>query len=169
MPTILLNGKPPADHERRCQGKSNVRKARCEKWALTGSKYCQFHGGRQRVVKVGRMKRVYSQHLGPTLKKRLEEMLDASHDDQVQLYEELALSRIMAQEAVALADIALSSADDRRSRTTFLPAVRRLSGSIRKNQRVALGWSGLDRVSEPCQQLAGLDPSAGGRASLLRQ
>ena len=112
MPTILLNGSPPADHERRCQGKSLVRKARCEKWALTGSKYCQFHGGRSRVSRVGRMKRVYSQHLGPTLKKRLEEMLDASHDDQVQLYEELALSRIMAQEAVALADIALSSAND---------------------------------------------------------
>ena len=113
MPTILLTGSPPEDHERRCQGKSNVRKARCLKWALKGSKYCKFHGGRQKLARIGNMKRVYSQYLGPTLKSRLEEMLDASHDDQVQLYEELAMSRVMAQEAIKLADIALSQADDK--------------------------------------------------------
>lgn len=55
------------------------------------------------------MGRFYSKHLGPTLKKQLEEFLEGTHDEQVQLYEELAMSRTMAVQAVKLAGAALEN------------------------------------------------------------
>lgn len=51
--------------------------------------------------------RFYCQKLGPTLRNKIEELLGTSHDDQVNVYEELALMRIAAAQAVKLAEPAL--------------------------------------------------------------
>ena len=45
----------------------------------------------------------YSKYLGPKLSERVREALNTPHDEQVSLYEELALTRTMACEALKLA------------------------------------------------------------------
>lgn len=49
------------------------------------------------------MSAFYSKHLGPKLSERVRELLDAPHDVQVSLYEELAVARASACEALKLA------------------------------------------------------------------
>ena len=49
------------------------------------------------------MSTFYSKHLGPKLSERVRELLDKPHDVQVSLYEELAVSRASACEALKLA------------------------------------------------------------------
>lgn len=44
----------------------------------------------------------YSKFLGPTLGARVHEILQQSHDEQMSLYEEVAMTRIAAQEAIKL-------------------------------------------------------------------
>ena len=50
-----------------------------------------------------RMSSFYSKHLGPKLSERVRELLNAPHDEQVSLYEELAVARASACEALKLA------------------------------------------------------------------
>lgn len=45
----------------------------------------------------------YSKYLGPRLSERVAELMGKSHDEQVSLYEELAVARATACEALALA------------------------------------------------------------------
>lgn len=44
----------------------------------------------------------YSKHLGPKLSERVKELLDQPHDEQVSLYQELAVTRATACEALKL-------------------------------------------------------------------
>ncbi len=93
------------DHPRRCHAIAKSRK-RCGRWALVTSDYCEFHGGRRSThSKTGkrRLPSYYSKYLGPKLKDRIEELLNKPHDEQVALYEELALARATAAEALLLA------------------------------------------------------------------
>lgn len=103
-----MSGAPPDGHERQCQSKSRKTRRRCKRWALTGSNYCQFHGGRRAAslyCRTGKRKlpNFYSKYLGPKLSERVRELLDAPHDEQVSLYQELALARSNACEALKLA------------------------------------------------------------------
>lgn len=103
----MISGGPPLGHARQCQAQSRIHKRQCRRWALKESKYCQFHGGRSSVARRTNLPRFYSQKLGPTLQRKIEELLGTSHDDQVNVYEELALMRIAAAQAVKLAEPAL--------------------------------------------------------------
>lgn len=100
-------GCPPDDHPRRCQAKARGSQDRCKRWALVGSNYCQFHGGRRtHTVKKGLPYR-YSKHLGPKLREAVDEFLAQPHHDQISLYEELAMLRLAATQAIRLAEPAL--------------------------------------------------------------
>ena len=103
-----MSGAPPEGHPNQCKAKSQRTRQRCRRWALVTSEYCQFHGGRRAAVfycKTGknRLPRFYSKFLGPKLKERVEELLNAPHDEQVSLYEELAIARSNACQALKLA------------------------------------------------------------------
>lgn len=103
------SGCPPPDHPRRCQAKSRRRQSRCQRWALKGSKYCQFHGGRRTESRGTNIPRIYSKYLGKTLKEELEAFLGQSHHQQVSVYEELAISRVAAAQALRLAEPVLTN------------------------------------------------------------
>ncbi len=103
-----MSGAPPEGHPNQCKAKSQRTRQRCRRWALVTSDYCQFHGGRRAAAlycKTGknRLPRFYSKFLGPKLKERVEELLNAPHDEQVSLYEELAIARSNACQALKLA------------------------------------------------------------------
>lgn len=99
---------PPEGHERQCKAKSQRTRVRCRRWALVGSNYCQFHGGRRAAAIYGRTGKrrlpiFYSKFLGPKLTKRVNELMNSPHDEQVSLYQELAVARSNACEALILA------------------------------------------------------------------
>lgn len=96
---------PYENHPRQCRATSHVTGKRCRRWALVGRKTCQFHGGRTGGIRTRRLKLpgFYSRYLGPKLSERVAELMGKSHDEQVSLYEELAVARATACEALALA------------------------------------------------------------------
>lgn len=96
---------PPEGHARQCQARSRVTGRRCRRWALRGRRTCQFHGGRSGGISHRRKKLAgfYSKYLGPKLSERVAELMAKTHDEQVSLYEELAVARATACEAMALA------------------------------------------------------------------
>lgn len=103
-----MSGAPPEGHENQCRSKSQRTRQRCRRWALRGSQYCQFHGGRRAAAlyaKTGkrRLPSFYSKYLGPKLSERVKELLDQPHDEQISLYQELAIARATAAEALKLA------------------------------------------------------------------
>lgn len=103
-----MSGAPPDGHANQCRAKSQVTRRRCRRWALRGSRYCQFHGGRRAVqiyCRTGerRLPNFYSKYLGPKLSERVRQLLDVPHDEQVSLYQELAVARASACEALQLA------------------------------------------------------------------
>lgn len=99
------------NHEHRCQALHKTTRERCKKYAVRGSKFCVQHGGRlkgrikpqNKVMSREFMSAGYLQHVGPTLKKQLEHFLSKPHDEQVSLYEELAVARATATQALKLA------------------------------------------------------------------
>lgn len=99
---------PPEGHIRQCQARSRVTRKRCRRWALRGASTCQFHGGRS-AIRFGMKKDLfkvsgfYGKYLGPRLSERVREALNKPHDEQVSLYEELAIARATACEALKLA------------------------------------------------------------------
>ncbi len=101
-------GIPSPDNPRRCKARSKVHKRRCMTWALKGSDFCRFHGGRMSlaykfkkgIYPVGGF---YSKYLGPKLTELVRANLNEPHDEQVALYQELAILRSAACEAIKLA------------------------------------------------------------------
>jgi len=99
---------PVEGHIRQCQARSSVTMRRCRRWALKHSNFCQFHGGRRALAY--RLKKgiynvpgYYSKYLGPKLSEQVKDALNRPHDEQVSLFEELAVSRGVATQALKLA------------------------------------------------------------------
>lgn len=103
MKTCSKGGGPPEGHERQCNAKSRVSQSRCRRWALKERKYCQFHGGRRRDARRNGLPTKYGKYLGDTLKKAVDDFLSEPHHEQVSVYEELAISRLAASQAIKLA------------------------------------------------------------------
>lgn len=101
-----LRGAPPDGSPYQCQAKSMHTGQKCRKWALKGRNYCQMHGGRNAKKKTS-LGFIYTGQLGPKLSDRMNRLLQQSHEEQVQLYEELALMRVAAQEAVRIVSATL--------------------------------------------------------------
>lgn len=125
-----LNGTPPEDHPRRCQHKAKGTGERCKKWALRDARFCRSHRGRydQRLQREGESnvdpRMFYKRHLRQTMRDALQEALDQDPSEQIQLYEELALCRMSAGQAVALWDAATAAyeAADEERKGKFLDA-----------------------------------------------
>lgn len=149
---MILNGPPPDGHERQCRATSRVSRQRCRKWALKGSNYCQFHGGRRKIATRKGMPSYYSKHLGPTLKAAMTELLEQPHDEMVQLYEELALARVQASQAVALAAPCFEPGTEIKAETKSL-AMEMLRSSI-------------DHVKDMCLAVQKLEQNAADKISL---
>jgi len=99
---------PPEGHPRQCKARSNKTQKRCRRWALQYSNFCQFHGGRRALSYqlhkgIYKLPSYYSKYLGPKLSERVHDALNKPHDEQVALFEELAISRSFAIEALKLA------------------------------------------------------------------
>jgi hypothetical protein len=101
------------NHPRRCQAKLKGGR-KCGNWAMKGIAYCKFHGGA--AVKAQREKisvtqprpkdmarlRFYSKRLGPKLEEFVAQCIEQPETEQLQLFEELALMRALAGEAIQL-------------------------------------------------------------------
>ena len=102
-----------SDHPRRC--KANTRRGRCWNWALVGASNCKWHSGRQQqkarvgTNNISKLPVFYSKHLTKTLKDHVSDSLGMDPDEQVALYEELALVRHVAGQFVKLYGAACDS------------------------------------------------------------
>ncbi len=144
---MLLNGAPPEGHERQCHARSRVTRERCRKWALTGREYCQFHGGRRSLAQSKGLPKHYTKHLGKTLKQKIEDLTEQSHHEQVQLYEELALMRIVAEQAVRLAEPVLMGDTKVDARTTML-AMSALGEALTGVKELVLAAAKIEKDAE---------------------
>jgi len=93
-----------APEQYRCRAKRRCG-LRCRGWAAKGRHYCRFHGGKNAAVRTDKMS-FYGKRLGKTLQAAVDEMTSAPPSEQLSLYEELALARVTASEAVSLYDAA---------------------------------------------------------------
>jgi len=125
---------------------------RCQKWALKGKLNCQFHGGRQQLVTNARRLKLpgfYSRYLGPKLSERVAELMSRSHDDQVSLYEELAVARATACEALALAQPLFDSeASVKLSAETKALMVQTLSQAMSSVKELVLAASRVEKDAD---------------------
>lgn len=102
----------PNDHPRRCKSRSAHSGMQCNQWALKTKDHCRFHGGRH-GRRIGLLPTKYSKGLSTALRKKVEEFATAPHEEQVNLYEELALIRASAESAVAIAALAIENGNDK--------------------------------------------------------
>ena len=147
-----FEGSPPPDHPRRCQGTKRRTRERCKRWALKGSERCQFHGGRRHVSRTKGMPKRYAKFLGVTLRNKIEELTSDPHFDQINLYDEIAIARLSATQALKLAEPVLT-------------------GSIKvKNTTMVLAMSclrdAMDHVRDVVVAAAKIEHDAGGKVSL---
>lgn len=105
-----LQGKPPEGHDRQCHTYIKKKRRRCQRWAITGSDHCQFHGGHRAQSAVSRTRLLpvfYKYNLCKTLEEAVQEATGVDPSEQLGLFEELALMRVAANEAVQLYGIAM--------------------------------------------------------------
>lgn len=88
---------------------------------MRGRGYCPFHGGKSPLATTKSMPGFYKRYLTKTLATKLDELTAGSHSEQVSIYEELALMRIMASDAVVLVGAALDNGE---------PGSRALAASV---------------------------------------
>lgn len=103
------------------------------------------------MVRHSSLSRVYSKKLGPALRDKVEELLGSSHDEQISLYEELALMRIAASQAVKLAEPALTG-------NNVSDKAKRLA--------ISLMCDALSEVREFVVAAARIEREANGRVSI---
>jgi hypothetical protein len=105
---------PKPDDPRRCQSRINKgyehlpreqRPFRCKRWASVGGQFCKMHSGGSVRVRMDKVPRLYRK-MGRSLLARLDEM-EQSGVEAMQLREELALQRVVADEVVMIYSIAL--------------------------------------------------------------
>lgn len=103
------------DHPRRCTW---IRKdgSRCKNWGLVDAKNCKYHNGvqQQRRSQKCNLRNIpvfYRKHISESLGKAISEQIGLDPDEQVQLYEELALIRHVASNFVKLYGAAVETGD----------------------------------------------------------
>lgn len=140
-------GRPADDDARRCQARRRSGE-QCRRWAMRDSKFCPFHGGRQR----GKLRlagpRFYSAFLKTTLKKAVARSMRASPAHQLSLNEELALVRHYAGQAVAMYGAAVETGRQElvaAAGTVMCEVLERVRAMCESASRLALATD--DRVS----------------------
>lgn len=131
------------DHKRRCRARKRDG-TRCGQWALTGVTNCKWHSGRQQQrskTGTGNLPVFYTKHLTRTLKAQVGEMLGLDPDEQVSLYEELALTRHVASQFVLLYGAAV---DTGKQETIMIAA----NGMVEALQNVERICSAANKIKE---------------------
>ena len=110
---VKIGGQAPADStsERRCQATRRCG-LQCRRWARKESRYCSFHGARSKKNRKywnQHVARFYKRSISEGLNAAIEEHLNEKPDDQLMVFEELALLRHAANHAVHLYDLSLQS------------------------------------------------------------
>jgi len=143
------------DHPRRCQAKFKRKPGKiCRNFALRDSRFCKFHGGARdralgRGVRVNHLPRFYQNVLTKTVAQLVEDQLGASPNEQLQIYEELALMRVAASQAVRLYGAALELGKD----------------DIINNASVLMR-DALESVVDTCETAAKIEASAKDKFSI---
>lgn len=154
----FASGRPAANSPRRCQALLLKRHGRqCRRWALKGSKFCPFHGGRKKKLlhNVDRkMPGIYSKKLGPTLAKALEEAVSQPNGEMLRVYEELALVRLSSQESVRLFSAVYELPDDHPKKSESLL----MTGSLMRES--------LQEVIKVAQTAASIESQQNDRVSI---
>lgn len=86
----------------------------------------------------------YAHHFGPTLREKLEAWIESPHHEQVSLHEELALSRLAAENAVKLAAAAMES----EQQETRALALECMQAAITEVKEMALACSKIEKDLE---------------------
>lgn len=131
-------GGPPPGHVRRCQSR-NRQRTQCGRWAIVGSQYCQFHGGRRPLTynKMG----IYSKRASAKLKQKLEELQELTADERIDLSEEIDVARVLAERAINMYDeMVIQEKGDARSKASaamvLKDALRHVSELVAQHARV---------------------------------
>lgn len=142
----LCHGAPPDEYQ--CQAKRRNGK-RCKKWRLKTSKYCQFHGGRRRgsTHKHHSLPMFYSEVLNTSLKQLVEAACSQEPHEQVAIFEELALMRVTATEAVRLYSKAQEADDETRLNASLLMRDHLLEVVKVAESAARIVASGKDKIS----------------------
>lgn len=102
------NNLPPEGHPRRCKQRSRMTGNQCRLWAERGQRFCRSHRKATGIntVKGSYVSTIYRRHLRRTVQEALDAALQEDPSEQIKLYEELALMRMSAAQAVKLWDVA---------------------------------------------------------------
>lgn len=114
----------------RCQGYTKDGRP-CMRHALKPSRYCFVHGGLL-GKRQGNIPIFYRKRMTKTLKQAVMEAMNSSPAEQLSLYEELALTRVMAGKAVTMYAAACESKDE----ATIAAATTVLATSLAEVQRM---------------------------------
>lgn len=99
---------------------------RCRKWRIKGTDRCNTKRHQRRGyeynVGVKHLPRLYARAMTKTLRERVDDQLAATHDQQIELYEELALMRESATESVRMYALVAERIDEIRERGEEVPA-----------------------------------------------
>lgn len=160
-------GSPPNDSRShmRCQRILWKNGERCGHWAMRGSRWCTKHGGRReaarkkspRLYRIAKMPRAYSKYLTRTLSEALEEQTGVNPQEQLQLYDELALIRDSAGQAVKLYGAARQASEEDPTSLKKQEFVFQ-AGAIMREQ--------LKEVISACEAAARLENSAKDKISI---
>lgn len=104
------------DPSKQCMRMRSRGRGQCKNWQMRGSKFCAKHGGRRyrkqfNSVNNSHLPRFYRKVLTPTLQEAVEQGIGLPPNEQLSFYEELALTRHSAEQAILLYTIALDSKD----------------------------------------------------------
>jgi len=145
-----LGGRAEPQHQ--CKATRRRDGERCTKFRLRGSEYCQFHGGRSRkskkLIQTGHLPMWYKTVLNETLAQALEQATDAAPAEQLQIFEELALMRLAAKDAVALWSAAQESVNNE-TKAAAAEIMREALGAVVKTCDTAakINAAATDKVS----------------------
>lgn len=146
-------------HPRLC--KCVKRGVQCWQFALRGSDYCRFHGGKRskstRLHPIGADEmalKFYGKRLGPKLTAYVEEMLAQPHNEQLRLNEELALMRVCAGDALSLYSAANELPENVKNRNEMIA------------NAATIMQASLEQVVKTCEIAARIDAMAKDKFSV---
>lgn len=153
-PWYYRDGKPydgrgpaPEHHPERCHAISTT--GRCPKWATI----LGMCGSHQRLW-YQHMGKYYGVHLAPTLKQRMEEYLNSTErQKQLEIYEEIALSRTMLAEHVALMSVTIVAHQEGKVAADAVTTA------------MSIVQDGVERVARLCSQAAVIEKTLQDKVS----
>jgi len=154
-----FRGVPPPRFQ--CEG---IRRCgvRCRKWKIKGERFCQIHGkglGYKHRKEVRDLPRLFKYTLGETLRDKVSQVMGEDPREALNLFEELALMRVSAGEAVKLYEGALKL--DEKTDTVTKEKADEL-----KQFASSLMVSALQQVQQMCEAAARVESQGKDKYSI---